>query len=220
MKKLACFLLLLLASSAFAGVRGDLREAGKLYQDKKYGQALAKYQTALQKAPNKEQASFGAGAASYYLKDYQAAENSFKNTAEQNGKLRQDALFNLGNAYYRAGDKEKAVSAYRQAIVANPKDKEAVHNLQLIIEQQQGEQNQNNQNQQNSNNNSSNQSKQDQNNKGQAPQDKGQEEQPSKPQDAMNKDDADRVMQMARDNEYKKPTQPGEAQDPTVEKDW
>jgi len=36
----------------------------------------------------------------------------------------------------------------------------------------------------------------------------------------MNKDDADRVMQMARENEYKKPTQPGEAQDPTVEKDW
>lgn len=220
MKKLACFLLILSASSAFAGVRGDLREAGKLYQDKKYGQALAKYQTALQKAPHKEQASFGAGAASYYLKDYQSAEKAFENTAEQNGKLRQDALFNLGNAYYRAGDKEKAVSAYRQAIVANPKDKEAVHNLQLIIEQQQSEQNQNNQNQQNSNNNSSNQSKQDQNNKGQAPQDKGQEEQPSKPQDTMNKDDADRVMQMARENEYKKPTQPGEAQDPTVEKDW
>ena len=186
MKKIACFLLLLSASSAFAGVRGDLREAGKLYQDKKYGQALSKYQAALHKEPSQEQASFGAGAASYY----------------------------------RAGNKDKAVSAYRQAIIANPKDKEAVHNLQLIIEQQQSEQNQNNQNNKNSNNNSSNQSQQDQNNKGQAPQEQGKEEKPSTPQDAMNKDDADRVMQMARENEYKKPTQPGEAQDPTVEKDW
>ena len=63
MKKIACFLLLLSASSAFAGVRGDLREAGKLYQDKKYGQALSKYQAALHKEPRQEQASFGAGAA-------------------------------------------------------------------------------------------------------------------------------------------------------------
>ena len=220
MKKLTCFLLLLLASSAVAGVRGDLREAGKLYQDKKYGQALTKYQTALKKAPHKEQASFGAGASSYYLKDYQSAEKAFESTAEQNGKLRQDALFNLGNAYYRAGNKEKAVSAYRQAIIANPKDKEAVHNLQLIIEQQQSEQNQNNQNTQNNSQNSSNQSQQDQNNKGQSPQEQGQEEKPSTPQDAMNKDDAARVMQMARENEYKKPTQQGAAQDPTVEKDW
>ena len=220
MKKIACFLLLLSASSAFAGVRGDLREAGKLYQDKKYGQALSKYQAALHKEPRQEQASFGAGAASYYLKDYQSAEKAFENTAEQNGSLRQDALFNLGNSYYRAGNKDKAVSAYRQAIIANPKDKEAVHNLQLIIEQQQSEQNQNNQNNKNSSNNSSNQSQQDQNNKGQAPQGQGKEEKPSTPQDAMNKDDADRVMQMARENEYKKPTQPGEAQDPTVEKDW
>ena len=36
----------------------------------------------------------------------------------------------------------------------------------------------------------------------------------------MNKDDANRVMQMARENEYKKPTQSGAAQGSSVEKDW
>ena len=221
MKKLiGLFLPFAVALCAEAGVRADLREGGKLYEDQKYGQALAKYNEALKKAPQDENASFGAGAAAYYLKDYQTAEKAFEETAEKDGKLLQDALFNLGNAYYRAGDKEKAAEAYRKVIVRNPKDKEAVHNLQLILDQKQNQQNQNNQNQQNQDQNSSNQDQQNQDGKGQSPQDERDQQNPSDPQDQMNKDDANRVMQMARENEYKKPTQSGAAQGSSVEKDW
>ncbi len=224
MKKLVCFLLLFTAAWAQAGVRADLREGGKLYEDQKYGQALAKYNEALQKDPADENASFGAGAAAYYLKDYPTAEKAFEETALKEGKLAQDALFNLGNAYYRAGNKEKAAEAYRKAIVTNPKDKEAIHNFQLLLEQQQNQQNQNNQNEQNQDQDSSNQDEQNQDGKGQSPEQEEQEEQekPSSPQDnTMSKNDAQRVMQMARENEYKKPTQQGQAQaNNTVEKDW
>ncbi len=220
MRKIFCLLLMLCTISAYAGVRGDLRDGGKLYEGKKYGQALAKYNEALEKEPHNEDASFGAGAAAYYLKDYQAAEQAFEQTIDQEGELIQDALFNLGNTYYRAGETEKAKQAYRQAIVKNPKDKEAIHNLQLIIEQQQSQQNQNNQNEQNQDNNSSNQSQQDQQGNGSGSQEQEQQS-PSQPQDQMDKSDADRVMQMARENEYKKPTQSGAArQGSTVEKDW
>lgn len=221
MKKLiGVFLPFAVALCAQAGVRADLREGGKLYEDQKYGQALAKYNEALQKAPQDENASFGAGAAAYYLKDYRTAEKAFEETAEKDGKLVQDALFNLGNAYYRAGDTDKAADAYRKAIVHNPKDKEAIHNLQLILDQKQNQQNQNNQNQQNQDNNSSNQDRQNQDGKGQAEQNGQDPQSPSNPQDQMNKDDANRVMQMARENEYKKPTQSGAAQGSSVEKDW
>ena len=51
-----------------------------------------------------------------------------------------------------------------------------------------------------------------------------QQEQPQQPQNQQNQLDkqaADRVMQLARDNEYKRPSQPGNSgQDETVEKDW
>ena len=219
MKKLLCLLFLGSVSCAYGGVRADLRHSGKLYEDQKYGQALSAYNAILKENPQEERASFGAGAAAYYLKDYAAAEQAFEKTAEQAGALAQDALFNLGNAYYRGGNAEQAIQAYRQAIVKNPQDKEAVHNLQLVLQEQQNQQNKNNQNQQNQDEDSSNQDKQDQDGKGQSPEEQNQQN-PSQPQDAMDKADANRVMQMARENEYKKPTQAGAAQQNTVEKDW
>lgn len=217
MKTVLLFLFLFAALPAPAGVQGDLREGGKLYQEQKYGQALAKYNQILRDSPQNESASFGAGAAAYYLKDYGSAEAAFKQAARQNGSLEQDALFNLGNAYYRAGDKTQAKEAYRQAILQNPKDKEAVHNLQLILEEQQNQNNQNNQNDQNQNQNSSNRQSggQDQQSSD------GNEQNPSQNQDDREKQDAaNRIMQMARENEYKKPQPGGAAQDDTVEKDW
>lgn len=210
------FLLLIAAAPAAAGVQAGLREGGQLFEEKKYGQALAAYNQILRDAPQNEAASFGAGAAAYYLKDYGSAEAAFKQAARQEGGLQQDALFNLGNAYYRAGDKKQAAAVYRQVILNNPKDKEAIHNLQLILEEQQNQNNQNNQNDQNQSQNSPNQSgggnDDSQNSTGDQPQNSAQEQQ--------NKDMADRIMQMARENEHKKPQAAGAAQDDTVEKDW
>ena len=209
-------LLLFTAAPAFAGVQAGLREGGKLFEEKKYGQALAAYNQILRDKPQDEAASFGAGAASYYLKDYGSAEAAFKQAARQEGSLKEDALFNLGNAYYRAGDKKKAAEIYRQVILQNPKDKDAVHNLQLILEEQQNQNNNDNQNNQNQNQDSPNQSgggaQNDQNSAGDQTQNSSQNQE--------NKDAADRIMQMARENEYKKPQSAGAAQDDTVEKDW
>lgn len=215
MRKPLLFLLMFAACSASAGVQADLREGGKLYEEQKYGQALSKYNEILRSSPQNEDASFGAGAAAYYLKDYGTAESAFKQAVRQEGKLQQDALFNLGNAYYRAGDKQRAKEVYRQVILKNPNDKEAVHNLQLILEEQQNQNDQNNQNNQNQNKNSPNQS-------GGGNDDKNASEgqQQNSAQDKENKDAAQRVMQMARENEYKKPQAAGAAQDDTVEKDW
>jgi Ca-activated chloride channel family protein len=207
--------MLILALPLQAGVRGDLRKGGNLYEDKKYGQALSTYNEILKDAPQNEEASFGAGAAAYQLKDYSSAQTAFTQTAEKEGELQQDALFNLGNTYYRAGNMEKAKDSYRKAIVNNPKDKEAIHNLQLILKEQK---NQNNKDRQNNQNNSSD----NQNNSGADNQEKqdneqnGQNNSPTQEQ----KEAAERVMQMARESEYKKPTVSAPAQNHTVEKDW
>ena len=221
------FLLLTISAPLQAGVKGDVRQGGKLYAQEKYGEALSSYEKALQADPQNAQAQFGAGAAAYYLKEYDQAAQSFENTAETSGELRQDSLFNLGNTHYRAGHKEEAIAAYKQAILQNPQDKEAIHNLQLLLKVQQNQQNKNNQNNENKDKNSQNQDQQEQqNNKGQAPeqQDSQQNKQPQDPQpkqEGMNKQDANRVMQLARDNEFKRPSRPGQSgQDESVEKDW
>ncbi len=225
MRYRALVLLLCITAPLYGGVNATVRKGAKLYAHEKYGEALAKYEQALQTNPDNAQALFGAGASAYYLKEYDQAAHAFEDTAELSAPLRQDALFNLGNTHYRAGHKEEAIAAYKRAILHNPQDKEAIHNLQLLLNEK-NSQNKNNQNNKNPNKNSQNRDQQDQQNQGQAPQQQDpqqqkQPQQPTPPQQGMDKQDANRVMQLARDNEYKRPTQPGPSgSDESVEKDW
>ena len=225
MKNWLILLLLVSALPLHAGVNSQLRQSGKLYSQKKYGQAFANYNEILQETPQNEQAAFGAGASAYYLKDYPAAAHAFEQVVKQQGLRSQDALFNLGNTYYRAGQKEKAISAYRQAILKNPQDKEAIHNLQLLLQEQNQSNNQNNQNNQNSDSNSSNQGQGPQDNPaGSRPDNPEASDKTPSPQEQQNqqaeKEAAQRVLQLARENEQK-PTQKAYASsENSVEKDW
>lgn len=227
-KTLLTLFMIGLLSPLYGGVNADVRQGSKLYQKGKYGAAFSKYEHALQTDPHNQAASFGAGASAYYLKQYDTAAQAFENASRAEGHLQQDALFNLGNAHYRAGNQDGAIYSYKQAILQNPQDKEAIHNLQIVLQQKQNQQNQNNQNNNNQDQNSPNQDQQDkQDNKGQAPQqepdqaDKKPEQNPQQAQNQLDKQAAQRLMQLARDNEYKKPTRTGPTGgDENVEKDW
>ncbi len=218
MNKWYVFLVFLLGvTAAQAGVRGQLRQGGQFYEDQKYGSALNSYTEILKEHPNNQRALFNAGNAYYRLNEYTQAEEMYQKAAQQNGDLNQSALFNLGNAYYRAGNREKAIESYKAAILQNPQDKEAIHNLQLVMQQQQ-QQNQDNQNNQNNQDqNSDNQNQQNEDQKGQSPQ----EPQDSQKQNnQLDKDAADRVMAMAKENEYRRTGTSNRRPDQTVEKDW
>ena len=210
----ACFLVT--AIPLLAGVDGQLRQGGKQYKAKKYGSALNTYNNILQKNPHDQRALFNAGNAHYRLQEYTQAQESYKQAAEQTGDYTQSAVYNLANAYYQAGNKEKAIESYKAAIVQNPQDKEAIHNLQLILQQQQNQNKDNQQNDQNQDNQSDQQNQDQQNNQGQAPQD--QPKQQSNGQ--MDQKDADRVMAMAKEQEYHKAPQSSRANNQTVDKDW
>ncbi len=169
----------------------------------------------MKKNPQDVRALFNAGDAYYRLNEYTQAQAAYQKAAQADSPYRQDALYNLGNAYYRAGDKAQAIKALKAAVRANPQDKEAVHNLQLIWQEKQQDQDNQNHNQ-NQDNSSDNQDPQDQQNPGQAPQ-------PSQPQNStgqMDRADAERVLSMAQENEYKRAPSPGAAQTQNVEKDW
>lgn len=217
MKKILCALFIFFfAAPAQAGVRGQLREGGKLYKEQKYGLALNSYHSVLKERPDHQRALFNAGNAYYRLNEYTQAEETYKKAAGLKGDYSQSALFNLGNAYYRAGDRQKAIESYKAAILADPQDKEAIHNLQLVMRQeQQDKDNQNNNN--NQDQSSDNQDQQDNDGKGQAPQ---QPDQSQNQAGKLSKSDADRVMAMAKENEYKRASGANHRPEQTVEKDW
>ena len=210
-----------MAPALWAGVKADLRQSAKLYEDGKYGQALSNYNKITRQDPQNEEAYLGAGASAYYLKDYQTAAAAFNRASGQEGARQQDALFNLGNTYYRAGNKERAIEAYRQAILKNPQDKEAIHNLQLILQETQSQQNQSDQNKSNQDKDSPNQGGQSgSQGAGENPSTSDQQNGQA-PQTQQDKEAANRVMQMARQNEQKKQTKSGQpVEDNSVEKDW
>lgn len=213
-----CFLLLLAFSctAAQAGVRGQLRQGGQFYNDQKYGSALNSYNEILKDNPNDQRALFNAGNAYYRLNEYTQAQDAYKKAAELPGDYAQSALYNLGNAYYRAGDKEKAIETFKEAILKDPTDKEAIHNLQLILKNQQ-QQNDNQNNNNNQDQSSDNQNQQNNDGKGQAPQ----QRQPQQDQQSqLDKNAADRVMSMAKENEYRQSAASNRPQDNSVEKDW
>ena len=213
-------LTLLFSSAAMAGAAGDLASGGRLYKKQKYGQALRAFQQALRRQPGNQEALFNIGAAHYRLKEYQSAQSAWRAATKQNGKFTQDAQFNLGNAFYRADDMDGAIAAYRQAGLLNPQDKEAVHNLQLALEkkqQQSDSKNQQNQNPQNDSQNKGQSGQGEQNEQGPAQQDP---QQPQPRPDQMKQEEADRVTQMAKENEYRRPMQATSAGGATVEKDW
>ena len=215
-KIFALLFLLTFTASLQAGVRGQLRQGGKFYNAQKYGSALNAYQNALKENANDQRALFNAGNAYYRLNEYTQAEELYKKSAQLLGDYAQSSLYNLGNAYYHAGDKDKAIEAYRQAILQNPADKEAIHNLQLILQEKQDNQNDNQNNQDNQNDSSDNRQNQDPDNQGQEPQEQNQQ-----PQDGqLNQQDADRVMAMAKESEYKPGAQTGGQQESALEKDW
>ncbi len=94
----------------------------------------------------------------YRSEDYdQAIENFKKNldATELNAQQKANTHYNLGNSYYRKGQDrwEDAVKAYEEALKLNPKDKQALENLnfvqQKLAEQQQKQQGNDNKNQQN-----------------------------------------------------------------------
>ncbi len=217
MRKIGFLLLLVFCcAAAQAGVRGQLRQGGKFYNDQKYGSALNSYNEILKNNPNDQRALFNAGNAYYRLNEYTQAQDAYKKAAELNGNYTQSALYNLGNAYYRADDKEKAIEAYKEAILKDPEDKEAIHNLQLILQQQQQQNNSQNNNS-NQDQSSDNQNQQNNDGKGQAPQ----QRQPQQDkQNQMDKSAADRVMSMAKENEYRPSAPSNRQQDNSVEKDW
>jgi tetratricopeptide (TPR) repeat protein len=111
-------------------------QGNKNYQEKKYKEAAADYQKALQKNPSYTPGLFNLGNSLYQQQQLDASRDVFANTA----KLSKDktgkgaANYNIGNTYMQQKKWEEAVAAYKDALRNNPQDADAKYNLSYAEE--------------------------------------------------------------------------------------
>jgi Ca-activated chloride channel homolog len=136
MRRILCWLLVTVALSgplSAQSARKRVRDGNRLYQEKKYDQALTKYQDALLSDPDNPRIRFNVGDALYRNQKLdKALEEYRKAVASQDPGLESQAWFNMGNTLYRMGKLKESLPAYKQALKLNPDDMDAKHNLEFV----------------------------------------------------------------------------------------
>ena len=136
-------------------------KGNKEYNKEKYAEAEVEYRKGLEKNADSFEAHFNLGDALFRQEKYAEALNEWQRAAQfiqpEEGKYSEadkkklaQVYHNMGNALYLQEDYGKAVEAFKQSMIANPKDDETRYNLvkALSMLQQQQQQQQQQQEQQ------------------------------------------------------------------------
>lgn len=134
---------LLLVVVGCGGESGPFRRAVRLYHKSRYPESFALYQGPLARSKN-PLVQLGAGNAGYRVSRFEDAAVRYQAVAggATGSEVRTVALFNLGNAWFRAGQASKeraadfydrAIAAYEEVLLASPADDNARWNLELAL---------------------------------------------------------------------------------------
>ena len=227
---------LLLNTAAFAGGSGALRKGNNAYDKEKYGEAFEYYNKAVESGEG-EKGAYNAAAALYRLKDYDGALSAYETLGESE-TFKQDASYNAANAYFEKGNTGQAIESLRRALLLKSDDKQALHNLQFLLKEQQNQQNKqdknnnqgNNEQQQDNQDNSDNQDKSGNQNQDEQqnqsdkdnPQDKdnssngGEQQQ----QQQLSRSEADNILKMSKEHTNEPPQPAAAAASDDIDKDW
>lgn len=196
----------------------DLWRGNRDYFGGRFERALERYLSAMQKTPKDPRPAFNAGDAQYKMQQWDPAVEKFSELADPKRSSKEmlpKALYNLGNTYYQKNELPKAVEAYKNCLLQNPKDEDCRFNLVKTIErmkqppQKRKQQPQNQPKEQNQNNQSQ-----------PPPSDR------SRPQSEMSQEDAERILQAVREKEKNAKTHMEQAnpaaapQSGSQEEDW
>lgn len=217
----AAFVLFLFPSLVWAASTGrHIKEGNKFYQEGKYEQSLGQYEKFLEKNQESDIGNFNAGTARYKQGQYaQSVEHTQKALLSEDKKLKEQAHYNLGNAFYKWGtleeDKniseaikkaEKSLSHYDQALELDSKDQDAQFNQEFVKKElerlkkkqeelkQKKEQKQSEQNKENNEQNADKKEGQDD-----QKENKGQEPEPSQKEDTQGKSAQEDAKQSKED---------------------
>lgn len=219
-------------------IRSLVNDGNGMYRDGRFADAEVSYRKALEQEHALVQGHFNLGNALYKQGKYQEAVRAYEAARQASTELRTraDASYNIGNAWLKAQDPQKAIASYVDGLKLDPDDMEAKYNLSQalrMLQQQQQQQNQQNQqkqqkdknkDQQQQQNPQDQQDKQDQQKQQQQQQnqDRQQRQPQQQPERQISKADAERILDVLKNNErdIQKKRQAKQAVRSRTEKDW
>lgn len=112
----------------------------QLYEQGKYLESYEAYQELLRQQGGPA-VRFNAGNSLYRMKQYNEAARSWREAMSGPDRLRQEAYYNMGNAFVRAAEDanalsgylDRAIIAYEEALRLDPSDRDAKWNLELAL---------------------------------------------------------------------------------------
>jgi Ca-activated chloride channel family protein len=129
------WLLMLCVLVSANGQSAHIRNADRLYKQKKFSEALPEFEKAAEENAKDPLASYNLGDGYFRVQKYEDAAKAFdKPLAEGNDvSLRQRAYYNKGVALSRQSKLEESIAAYKSAVLLNPADNDARMNLQKAL---------------------------------------------------------------------------------------
>ncbi len=208
-------------SSFSQDAKSDIILGNKAYKENNYNAAEKSYQDALKNSDSGVTASYNLGNALYRKNNTEEAVKSYDNAIAntKDNSVKQKAFYNKGVALQAAKKLPESISAYKDALILDPKDEDARQNLQRALKQQEKQQQQ--QQKQNQKNNKKQQKQQPKN----QPQDNQQKNNEPKPTPSrLSKQDAEEKLKSLLENEKqlqdKMQKMKGVAAPNSPEKDW
>ena len=122
----------------------DIREGNEAYGENDYSTAEEHYRESIRKDGSVDESAFNLGDALYRQGKYEEAARYFDMAANkaESKHAKSEAYHNLGNSFLKSEKLEEAISAYKQALINNPKDEDSRYNLAYAMQQQQQQQEQ------------------------------------------------------------------------------
>jgi len=129
-----CALAAIQAPALAADVASRNNEGNKLYEQKKYDEALRKYTDAQALKPGAPELHYNIGNVLFRKGEVdKAIEEYMRAQSAADPRLREAATYNRGNALMQKGKAQDAINAYVQALRLDPADAEAKRNLELAL---------------------------------------------------------------------------------------
>ena len=218
---------LALQSAPAQSVRSLVNKGNDKYKDRNFADAEINYRKALEQEQQLVQGHFNLGNALYKQGKYDEAVRAYEAAREATKELRTraDASYNIGNAYLKAQDPQKAIKSYVDGLKLDPDDLEAKYNLSAALrmlqqQQQQQQQDKQQKSQQNKQDKQDQQQNQDQQDQQKQQQQRQQQQQQQNRQ--ISKAEAERILDVLKNSErdIQKKRQAKQAVRARTEKDW
>jgi hypothetical protein len=122
--------MLLSLGSASVARAGDVWDGDRLYREGKFQEAVQVFTELSRENPDDADLLQRLGAARYRAGDFTGAARAYERAAQLSGDP--NAKFDAGNAWWRGGALDRALSAYDEALRADPEHQGATQNRTLL----------------------------------------------------------------------------------------